>query len=462
MKAAWRRCVSALSFVSLILQPSQFASAASCPKVAVGSFPDASMLRAMDCVNPASISGVPLSAGKIEFSDLAQISSKGASKSKTAHEAKALFSVGAGTMTLGASSCSLSAVGLSKTADLSVQMRLDFDACSLGPKTASVLLNVEKATGDFLAKEKSIVPFFKHVFEKETATPEPSVAKVVLNFGETFVGNGQCDVPDILKTWEGIADVRSCKMLCIADIQRIFATGGDAGLKADLKKCTGYAVSTAGKGCHLYQGTSPKAIIKKDPDFSCFNLTSSETTYEESTPAPPTAEEVEAQEAKLPRLNLNFAEDAKSASVLTFNSPNATGCFAPFNQITLEDSAFSMISTKVSAAEMDELLLMLPDPEARRLEEAATAQVSAVQADRVTFAGAALAAPAAAGAVGLGALAPSTTAEPKCTPVPRATANTLPVTIINLLLVGGAVAAGYFGFTTGKAQSAPAGYAPVK
>merc|ERR1719162_2358251 len=177
----------------------------------------------MTCIDPAAITGPVTRIGNLQLSDLAGISSNGATCESPNGELKAMLPVGAGTLTAGPSSCSLVAVGFSKTnssKDAAVQMRLDFDKCTAGaPATAVVLMDVVKAQ-DFLAPA-TVFPFIKEVCGVKTTTPSQSTAKTKVGFLETTVGNNTC-AGAVLRTYANV-DRHACKMLCISDVSRFTA-----------------------------------------------------------------------------------------------------------------------------------------------------------------------------------------------------------------------------------------------
>lgn len=464
------RCISAVFFAGIVLRS---AAGAVCPTPGGNSWPDATMLRSMTCIHPAQVSGVPQSAGHFNLVGLDAISSKHGRCQNSDNEAKVLIAPGLGTMTLGSASCSLVSVGISRsdnTADFTAavaEMRLDFDSCTAGPQRASVIMSVEKAT-DFLAPASSF-PFMKTVCEPTVTTLAPSEAKVDMSFTQKLVGKGLCN-GEVMDSYPGV-DSHSCKEICIAEVQKFSGVTGLHNKTAKPNFCIGYAVNdlkTSGNVCHLYRGLPGAAIVNtseaKETGWSCYDLKPSAAQHIELTTPAATAEDIADMEAHLPRLNINVAADAKTASVLTFNAPNNT-CFTPFNVITLEDATFNPVTLKVTPSEWLSLLTMIPS--SRRLKEAAApvAEVSWVLADRVTYgdsmmppvAAAGVAAPPpAAGAAAAPIESEAAPVEPACSPVP---AQSSPVDmlmgVLNIFLIVCVAAAAYGGFSLGQ-KRAPA------
>jgi hypothetical protein len=102
--------------------------------------------------------------------------------------------------------------------------------------------------------------------------------------------------------------------------------------------------------------------------FNCWNMTKRMAKFEESTAPPPTAEQVAAQLAAAPKLKANF-DGATQATVATYVSTKA-GCFPSFDWITLKDGNSAPASLKVSDAEWDAVMALIPVGSARKLEAA--------------------------------------------------------------------------------------------
>lgn len=455
------RYMCAICFASAMLEAA--AAAADCPTIPSGSVPDAAMLRAMTCVDPSTISGAPESAGRVVLSSLMNISSKGVACDEGEYETKALLAAGAGTMTLGAATCSLTGLGLAKTSDTNVEMRLDFNQCSVGPQTAHVFLNVVKATGSarFMSPSAvSIYPFIKEACTKITTTLKPSSAQVSVSFSETSIGANTC-AGTIIKSYPGL-DKRACKMTCIAVVERYAAEGTATITNPDL--CLGYAVNAASTGvstCHLYgSGNDVVGITQEKEDgWMCYSLKATEHVIQTSSPAPLTPAQIAEEEAKLPRLNLQI--EAESASVLTFASAE-NQCYTPFNVITLQDGTFNTFATTVHENEWGELMNRLPSTQvvvtdARRLEASVAAPVAHVLADRVAYGysaalpGAPNTAATASAAAAVAAAAPVASTTVACKPVPPVDGSPVP-NILALVLGVASIPFAYFGYRVGHQQ----------
>jgi hypothetical protein len=322
-------------------------------------------------------------------------------------------------------------------------MRLDFDKCTnAAPLQAIVLLDVVKSTGDFMGAA-TLFPWAKEVCTVKTTTAPQSLAKVKIGFLETKVGNHSCD-GKLLTSYKAV-DKRSCKMLCIADVQK---EPDAAKLQTNLELCRGYAFhrdATSGEVCKLYKGANITKVStdKGTEAWDCYNLTEQATQYYESTPAPPTKDDLKKAVDALPKLNLNTATKAKSASIVTMFNYNNT-CFAPFNVITLQDFQYNTVAVSVKASEWKEFLDTIPAPvkAGRLLADAvsakATVDASQVFVDRAAYgpAGTTMSVVTAESAAGPAV----TTPEPACKPVTAPASNGLIVGLVNIILGLGCLA----------------------
>jgi hypothetical protein len=409
------------------------------------------------------------------------MSTKGVLCQKTDNEAKVYVLEGAGRMTLGDATCELMGLGFSRSSDTEVQLRLDYDRCSAGPTSASVVMNVAQVK-DFMAPTTSF-PFLKEACTPKTTTLEPQTAHQSYTFGETKVGASTCD-GEVMKSTKDM-DKRSCKMLCIASVESIASSGSV--VDGNEEACLGYAINAAMDGsgstnCHLYGKNTP--VVKTgeagEDGWECYNLTSTQAVAVQSTVAPLTAAEVMAEEAALPRLNIELEKEAATASILYF-APKDT-CYKGFNMITLQDSSFTTISAKVKESEWQEFLSLVPLPPLteeemsdstssetsedtrRRLESSfVAAKVADVYVDRVAYIGSLVpTAPAIPGQLAVPGVAqsvatpaPVTTTTLACIPVPDAVSSTPTIlAVVFGLLV---FPCGYLGYRAGHREPKGAG-----
>jgi hypothetical protein len=444
------RNVGAICFASILMRPLQLASAA-CPVVPKGGFPIATELNAMKCINPDAISGVPITSGHLILNGLQDISSKDLECESTDKELKALINgTAAASLSLGASTCSLVAVGLSKRG-ASVVMRLDFNKCTLGQYDTSIFIKVVKAAPGGL-HTPTFVPFLNQVCEPKGFAAEKQKEKFTTNYVEVQVGSGRC-VGTVMKTIKSVAKKDICKMLCSANIQ----THGSSEKATRLDGCTGFTFdskNSAGDNCFLYNGTKVTAVApqKINEGFKCWNLTAYSRVVVASTTAPPTLKEQKALDAALPRLNVNVDLQAKSASVLTF-FPTDPNCSSPFNEVDIQDQNFQTISVSVKNSEWAKLLARIPSP-TRRLAIAGAEKASYVLTDRLVYgsSGSMAAPPIPAPIVNV--LAPTTPMP--CRKVPAKVSNATTVFIINLILGVVGIGAAIASFEMGKKWAASA------
>jgi len=256
------------------------------------------------------------------------------------------------------------------------------------------------------------------------------MAQIELEFTEVLLGNNTCG-GEVLASYP--ADKRSCKMLCIADVQK-YSSSMSSLAEAD-GMCKAYSWTAAPvngtSSCVLYKAGKDSTTITSvshksgQVGVSCWNLTAQARQFQESTAAPPSAVEVAAMEARLPKLNASVT--ASSAAIQTFVSPDK--CFMPFNWITLEDAANNPISVHVTLSEFKELQALIPSSGSRRLS---TDKVTAtVYADRALY-----------GAVPV-TVAPVAAAVPTCKPAAGKPAS-MTMTYILATLVVLAALGGFF------------------
>lgn len=467
-RSVWALCLG-------MLRTLQLAAATDCPAVPEGGDADAAMYRSMTCVHPDTISGAPATSSSIQLIGLNNMTSKGVVCQKTDNEAKIYVLEGAGSMRLGAATCELMALGFSRTSDTEAQLRLDYDRCTSGPTHASVVMNVAQVK-DFMAPTTSF-PFLQDACTAKTTTLAPAKTHQEYTFSETMVGASTCE-GEVIKAVKDM-DKRSCKLLCIASVESIAAGGGI--VDGNPEACLGYAINedmkgTGNENCHIYGKNKAVVNLTKSGEtgWECYNLTTNKAVAVESTPAPPTAAELAAADAALPRLNIDLEKEAATASILYFAPKDS--CYKGFNMITLQDSSYTTISAKVKESEWQEFLSMVPlapltESEmssdesvetSRRLEASfVAAKVADVYVDRVTYTGSLvptapavpgeLAVPGAAQAPEVMATpAPVTTTSLLCTPVPDAVS---PEPMILAIILGIAVfPCGYIGYRAGHRQ----------
>jgi len=255
---------------------------------------------------------------------------------------------------------------------------LDFEKCTGGPSTASVLLNVVAAPDATAAT--TMMPFWRQVCSVQTTTPAQSLQQLRLYFTETPTGNSSC-VGTVLSTEKAASiDKRTCKELCISDVQK-YSSSLDT-LQNSPAMCTGYSFDTTGaEGCTLYKG----AITPSDAGVTgtyCWTLEAQAAELHQSTPAPPSQAEILEMQATLPKLNVTMS--AHSANVLTFVSTDK--CFQPFNWITMQNYAAMALSTafvNVKQSEWEEFLALIPS--ARRLSSSEEDMSATILADRALY-----------------------------------------------------------------------------
>lgn len=455
------RNVGVICVASILTRPLQLASAL-CPVVPKGGFPLATELDAMKCINPEAISAVSAdpgainpSAGHLFLSSLQGVSSKDLACESTETELKALINgTSAATLSLGTATCSLAAVGLSKSsADLqkaTVMMRLDFNDCTLGQFDTSIFIKVKQAEPGAL----DFVPFLNQICEPKRFTAEKAKEQFTTTFEEVEVGSGKC-VGNVMKTMKSVGSQQICKMLCSANIQ----TRGKTTKVQELSGCTGFAFDAKNPGtdnCLLYNGSKVNAVApqKFNEGFGCWNLTAFSRVVVASTTRPPTAQEQKALDAKLPRLNVNVDLQAKSASVLTF-FPKDPNCSKPFNAIDIQDAKFTTITVNVRPSDWAKLVASIPSPK-RRLASAVVEKASAVLTDRLVYGrSGSMAAPP----IPVPTVNPLVSTTPiQCTPVPKKVSNATTVFVINMILGVVGIAAAVASFYAGKkwAASEPA------
>lgn len=171
-----------------------------------------------------------------------------------------------------------------------------------------------------------------------------------------------------------------------------------------------------------------------------------------STPAPPSAKELAAAEASLPKLNINVLPDAKTAELLMYSFPNCE----PFSTVTIQDMAYKTVKVRVKASEWSTLLDMIPEstPTDRRLS--ATVEPVAVFTDRVIYGATGVmpvqeAAPPAGLALASAVAEPveDVAEEPTCKPMPPASSMPFTVIITNIVVFVAVFACGYGGYKGG-------------
>lgn len=433
----------------------------------------AAELRAIKCIDPAVISGAPTSVGHFMLGELSRVSSDDVIVKQINHELVAkLPEASNGTIIIGTATCKISEVGLSKGDASSgldfqpnaVHMRLDFHECSSGPSSGSALLNVAKVPDNFLGlpPNGTFVPFLKDAYDKDKDI-HASLESTRVEAVEVHLGGGTCS-GEILKSYP-IIDKTACKKICLSAITKY---KGDF----NANQCGGYAYNakaTSGNVCHLYKGKPVTSLSKdseaKDAGWFCWNMTSKTVKVAASTPAPPTAADLAAAAASLPRLNI-VAPGATSASILTYTPTNGT-CNKPFRVITIQDSSFQTVTAKVKSSEWQTLMDMIPTaaPSSRRLADR-TGDVSSVVADRVVY-GASGSAPPMAVAPAEGKAAAGTGAHKSCKPMPPASSTPISMILMNIVLGLLVFVCGYGGFKGGgmvakqNAASSKAGYQPA-
>lgn len=362
----------------------------------------------------------------------------------------------AATLSLGSASCSLSAVSFLRSERLvanGIDARLDFTGCTSGPGDASVLVGIEKAADSFMS-QASFFPWLQQSCSETTTTKKVMEVQTSLQVSQNLLGTGNCEGKIMKEIEAASADV--CKMLCFAKVTEYNGN-------TNPESCTGYAFNvavSAGKRCVLYKG-STLGLGQADAAWECFNVEGRQVAVQMSTAAPPTADELAAAEAKLPKLNINqqvAAAGSASASVLQFTSP-ADQCFKPFNIITLEDATFRPLNIRLKAAEFYQLENMLPAlGSAGRLLSSmeTTPGLAAVQVDRVSYAPSAAAAAPSAMQKNAAVPAAAPTASPvvqpavPCTPVPPVHAFSFLSMLMNVILFFSIFGAGYGGWIGGQ------------
>lgn len=325
--------------------------------------------RSVHCVKPDQIAPANPPLRRVVVSDLSLISTrKTTACGETAFDLQTAFKPGVGNLTLGTATCGLKGIAWTKsdaTPAATVDMRLDFAGCSDSSgvatpvPTASVMMSVVKAAGAI--GNKSFVPFLKEKCSVKTTTDASSLAKFKIVSVLNVVGNGTCD-GKVSNKYDDVSQ-EDCKRLCMASITKY---GSDlAALEASKDVCRGFSHNNGTNKCETYKGDPITKLDKKSSaGWYCWNLTASQTAVEESTPAPPTPEEIAAEEAKLPKLHI--AIPAHSAEVITMTA-KGNKCFQPFHWITLHDQAHQPLSAQVDAADWEEFLSMIPPPAKSRL-----------------------------------------------------------------------------------------------
>jgi len=361
------RSIGAVCFTIIVLRQLGLASASlrSCPNFPEDSSVNAAARSAMKCVQP--IEAARDSAGHVFLSsDLTTIPSWNTAKSTTNNELRAFPAASAATakvLSIGSATCALAAVALSKsdnTPAATVQMRLDFERCTLGPSRASVLMNVGSQPD--ASVPLSMVPFWSQISKVDTTTPPPFVkAKLKLTFTQLELGNSTCDA-SLLASYPAL-DKKQCKMLCIAEVEK-YASSINALTNSQLA-CRAYDFNQA-SGCNLYKGLRVTQIsgAAGSSGTTCYNLTAVDTQFQQKTTPPPTDEAVTLANLKLPKSEISVV--AGSANILTFESPDK--CFVPFYWITLQDADRQTISVNVKKSEWTTFLELIPfNPQARIL-----------------------------------------------------------------------------------------------
>lgn len=378
------RTLSSACVAAILLRQAALAAGV-CPAFPDDAFEAAAAHNAVKCAKPTDIEAAQQPVGHLMVGNIGMASSSGATAIPGNGELKVQIEPMADALVLGSAgtaSCTMDTLVAVKTvADgaTTAQLRLEFEKCTAGPRTAAIVLNVI-AVPDLQAVQ-SMYPFWKQVTTKEVTTPAPHAAEVELVFTEVIVGNSTCENKKLANY--SVESKFVCKELCIADVQR-YASSSDA-LENSHGECTSYsfnALAEVGdKNCFLYHGP-PKVtqdLTEGVVGAFCYNL--SHQTFEKmvTTKAPPTAAEIAAMQSALPKLNITIL--ASQAAIQTYVSPEK--CFQPFSWIALEDVNRATVGVPVKQSEWEDFLALIPEKK-RRLKTAASLPAK-IYADRAMF-----------------------------------------------------------------------------
>lgn len=314
------------------------------------------------------------------------------------------FKIGCSSITLaydgGTCACKYMNMRKQVTGDVTdVSARLDFENCTVGPKFAVLKLAVKKVpdaqfVDDPVEKTAhgSIVDYMRATCGKPTTTMVQSSAKVSVQVKQQAMGSSTCSgtLESSLKiplTDDREKDRATCQNVCMGSIEK-FAAMGEVSDQGD--KCTGYAFSQDAKdeNCLIYKGkwSSIDKNSSKPGSWNCWNMTDTGASFEESTPAPMSAEEKAALAAAAPKLA--FTMTAETANVATVTS-KVDGCFGTYTWIDLKDSTGAAGFLPAKESEWEELLEFIPVASTPSTKLATSDSVGCTMATRNIYWGAA-------------------------------------------------------------------------
>lgn len=254
------------------------------------------------------------------------------------------------TLRFGAASCPLTAMSIYKTpkGTFEAEMRLQFDGCVAAPvASAAVVVGIRKdKEADF-----NLLPWTEDVCKSETTTwAPPASISTETNAKMLLVGQGNCDATE-LKSIKNIATTEDCKLQCISETSQAALL--------DTAPCTGFTYNnqvSSEANCITFKGKVTKATDKAG--WTCYNMTTEETQYAKSTPAPVLGPKDTTQ-----MLDMNKVLTSSPALLEEILPPAAEPtCFKSMWWFTLQDRMGNPRSLPVKLADWDAFMAKLPEP----------------------------------------------------------------------------------------------------
>jgi len=236
-------------------------------------------------------------------------------------------------------------------------MRLEFEPCQVaGAPALAASAAVTVGVGeDTTGRDSNLLGWTKKVCPVATVAPTQIPSKISINSEAVYqqVGVGKCLAANATQAVVAVESSDACKQQCLSKTTTNEVLG--------LQPCTGYAYKSevSAGNCIMYEGAVTTVAVPVEADFSCYNMSKTDSDVASSTPAPTEQEQVASQKLDIKE---NFGPSSTAYLQQIMPPADNLTCFKPSWWFTLQDRQGKGQWVPVKSEHWQEFWDSLPDP----------------------------------------------------------------------------------------------------